>query len=104
MNGIDVDDVSMWTNRGVNYRIFSLLEGGNSILISLRSSVKSLAMVPQHLLDFNKNEVDRWLWEDLLRTRFLRINVDSGIDEMSISMPHQAGASIQVNVILHLHH
>lgn len=75
LNGIDVDDVSMWTNR----------EGGNCILISLRSSVKSLAMLPQHLLDFNKNEVDK----------FLRINVDSGIDEMSISMPHQAGATIQ---------
>ena len=34
-------------------------DAGNCILISLRSSVKSLAMVPQHLLDFNKNEVDR---------------------------------------------
>lgn len=74
LNGIDVDDVSMWTNR----------EGGNCILVNLRSSVKSMAMVPQHMLDFGKNEVDR----------FVRINGECGIDEMLVSMPHQAGASI----------
>lgn len=59
LNGIDVDDVSMWTNRGELGIYISFIEGGNCILISLRSSVKSLAMLPQHLLDFNKNEVDK---------------------------------------------
>ena len=71
--------------------------------MNLRSSVKSMAMVPQHMLDFGKNEVDRCFLLHRFTPSFVRINGESGIDEMLISMPHQAGASIFVASSRHLH-
>ena len=50
----------MWTNRGRAWDRGLFVEGGNCIVINLKSSVKSLAMMPQHLLDTSRNEVDRF--------------------------------------------
>lgn len=55
-----------------------------------------MAMVPQHMLDFGKNEVDRCFLRRVVTRSFVRINGESGVDEMLVSMPHQAGASIFV--------
>ena len=60
MNGIDVDDVSMWTNRGSSLVYLLFIEGGNSITINMKSSVKSLAILPQSCIDIKRNEVDKY--------------------------------------------
>lgn len=59
LNGIDVDDVTMWTNRGIDFSDLLWIEGGNCININMKSSVKSLAMLPQHSIDIKRNEVDK---------------------------------------------
>lgn len=49
----------MWTNRGIDLSDLLWIEGGNCININMKSSVKSLAMLPQHSIDIKRNEVDK---------------------------------------------
>lgn len=79
------------------------VEAGNGITISMKSSTKSLAILPQHMLNIKRNEVDKYVKVRLFPRRFVRINMDCGVDGFEIMMPHQAGAAITVALLLSPH-
>lgn len=76
------------------------VDAGNGITINMKSSTKSLAILPQHTLNIKRNEVDKYLTVCSLPRRFVRINMDCGVDGFEIVMPHQAGAAITVALLL----
>lgn len=69
IKGVDVLDSDMWND-------------SNSLLtVPLKNSSKSVAMMPQSLLNISNNEIDR----------FIRISMENTIESISVLVPRQAG-------------